>query len=402
MASEKARAVAEPRHYERTHPWLTFQVDLSHAGYRLWLLLGEATSKCEHIATTPLKPATSRELRKVYLIKGVQGTTAIEGNTLTEDEIRRRLDGKLILPPSKEYLGREVDNIIQACEQVWADIVGGQSQHLTAEEVCQHNAMALRGLELPEEVAPGEVRSHSVGVARYLGAPPQDCEYLLRRLCDWLNDPAFCRTDAEAIVWGVIRAVLGHLYLAWIHPFGDGNGRTARLLEFRILASAGVPSPVAHLLSNHYNQTRAEYYRRLERASRDRGHGVASFLEYAIQGFVDGLKEQLAWTQRQELEIAWRDYVYEAFGDKSTPAEQRRRALVLSLSAADRPVSPQEARRLSPEVAEAYASRISRTLLRDLDDLHEMGLIATDARGIRANRDVMFAFLPARRTHDQT
>ncbi len=38
--------------------------------------------------------------------------------------------------------------------------------------------------------------------------------------------------------------------MAWIHPFGDGNGRTARLLEFLILARCGmVPLPAAHLLS---------------------------------------------------------------------------------------------------------------------------------------------------------
>jgi hypothetical protein len=77
-------------------------------------------------------------------------------------------------------------------------------------------------------------------------------------------------------VYAILKAMVAHLYLAWTHPFGDGNGRTARLIEFHILLSAGVPSPAAHLFSNHYNQTRAEYYRQLDRASKSGGHPFLS------------------------------------------------------------------------------------------------------------------------------
>lgn len=65
----------------------------------------------------------------------------------------------------------------------------------------------------------------------------------------------------------ILKAIAAHLYLAWIHPF-DGNGRTARLMELRLLLAAGVTTPATHLLSNHYNLTRGEYYRQLDAASR--------------------------------------------------------------------------------------------------------------------------------------
>ncbi|WP_433223897.1 Fic family protein [Dactylosporangium sp. CS-047395] len=45
----------------------------------------------------------------------------------------------------------------------------------------------------------------------------------------------------------MIKAMLAHLYLAWIHPFGDGNGRTARLIESQLLLQAGVPVPAANV-----------------------------------------------------------------------------------------------------------------------------------------------------------
>ena len=96
-----------------------------------------------------------------------------------------------------------------------------------------------------------------------------------------------------------------HLYLAWIHPFGDGNGRTARLVEFLLLANCGVvPMPAAHLLSNHYNLTRDRYYRELARAS-ESGGDTLGFLTYAIEGFIDGIREVIGMVREQQVNIAW-------------------------------------------------------------------------------------------------
>jgi hypothetical protein len=72
------------RTFERTHPWISFRIDLRQARPQLWMLLGEASSKCEHIAGVPLRPATAEQLHLLYLAKGAAATTAIEGNSLTE------------------------------------------------------------------------------------------------------------------------------------------------------------------------------------------------------------------------------------------------------------------------------------------------------------------------------
>ena len=86
------------RTFERTHPWICFQIDLRKATPQLWMLLGEAASKCEHIAGVPLRPSVAQELHRLYLAKGALATTAIEGNTLTEKEVLQHLEGKLKLP----------------------------------------------------------------------------------------------------------------------------------------------------------------------------------------------------------------------------------------------------------------------------------------------------------------
>jgi hypothetical protein len=70
------------RQYARTHPWITFRVDLHTLAHKTWMLLGEAESKCEHVAGVPLRPATADRLNGIYLSKGIRGTplaTRVDG-----------------------------------------------------------------------------------------------------------------------------------------------------------------------------------------------------------------------------------------------------------------------------------------------------------------------------------
>ena len=93
--------------YKQTHPWLSFTLDTGRFSPKLWMMLGEAQSKCHHIAGVPLQPDTAKELHSLYLAKGALATTAIEGNTLSEEEVKKQIAGVLSLPPSREYLARE-------------------------------------------------------------------------------------------------------------------------------------------------------------------------------------------------------------------------------------------------------------------------------------------------------
>ena len=233
------------RTYERTHPWINFTADLSRAHPKLWIMLGECQSKCEHLSKAPLRPETAQALHKIYLAKGVQATTGIEGNTLTEEQVLQHIDGKLSLPPSTAYLQQEIDNILQACNETLKQVAGGNAPSLSVERIQYLNARVLNKLNLAEGVEPGALRTYSVVVGNvYRGAPAEDGAFLLDRLCTWLNGPDFLppvSMEPYGTVFALLRAIVAHLYLAWIHPFGDGNGRTARLVEFEILTAAGLP-----------------------------------------------------------------------------------------------------------------------------------------------------------------
>lgn len=358
------------------------------------MLLGEARSKIDHIAGVPLRAATSNELHVLSLAKGLHGTTAIEGNTLSEEQVREHLEGNLHLPPSQAYLQRELDNIITAFNMARQYVADGEAR-LTPDAVCVLNGLILSGLELAEGVVPGEIRMVSVGVGGYLGAPAEDCEFLLQRLCSWLGGDDFNGAGDWKLPLDILRAVLAHLYIAWIHPFGDGNGRTARLLEAVILMARGVPTPAAHLLSNHYNTTRTEYYRRLDEARRSVEHLVA-FLEYAVRGFVDQLGQQIAVIRTQQRHQAWQDHVEGVFKDRSGPTAHRQRLIALELGRTELPAKRADVPRLSPEIGLAYAGKTGKTIARDLNALGQLGLIMLTQKGYVARLDIVSAFLPER------
>lgn len=379
------------RTYEKTHPWISFSVDLRKATHKHWLLLGEASSKCMHVSGVPLLPAVAKELYKLYLVKGAMATTAIEGNTLSEKEISQHLEGKLRLPPSKAYLQQEVDNIIKACDEISDNLLSGKDAALSVEQIKHYNALVLKNLKLEEEVVPGEIRKHSVGVWTYRGAPAEDCEYLLKRLCEWMNE-FIPPSDDEKIVYGIFKAIICHMYLAWIHPFGDGNGRTARLIEFQVLLSCGVADLSAHLLSNHYNMTRTEYYKQLD-ASHKSGGDIFPFIKYALQGFVDGLAEQVELIRQQQVYVHWKDYIHEKFSNKDEKSEVRRRRLILDLSDSADAVPVAKVRHITPRIAEVYANLTDKTLNRDINALAKMGLLEKTKDGVRAKPETMYAFL---------
>jgi Fic family protein len=385
------------RAYLKSHPWLTFQFDSRILNYQAWILLGEAKSKCLHVIGAPLLPEVQKTLFHVSLVKGALATTAIEGNTLSEDEVDRRIKGNLELPPSKEYLGKEIDNVVKAYNIIGNRVLEKDFTKLEVESIKEFNKLVLEGLPMDKEVVPGEIRHYSVGVGSYRGAPAEDCEYLLEKYVHWLNDE-FTAPEGQELVFGILKAIMSHLYFVWIHPFADGNGRTARLIEFQILLSVGVPAASAHLMSNHYNITRSEYYRQLDISSKS-GGDILSFIKYALQGFVDGLKEQIDIIQNQQANVHWINFVHNSFADKDRIEDKRRRALILALSEKIEAVPLEDVRHVSPKIAELYSGLTNKTVQRDVEKLIKLDLIVKEKKGIRPRWELMRTYFTPVKVH---
>lgn len=381
--------------YAKTHPWINFskELNISSSYSLLWHLLGQVASKLNHLKQTPVAPHVHEELNKIYLIKGAMATTAIEGNTLTEEQVEAIINKKSTLPPSIEYQGQEIENVVDACN----DIIHHLNEYeLTPELIGRFNKQVLNGLELEEGVVPGEIRQYSVTVANYRGAPAEDCPHLMRILCDWLSSDIFTLPAIQTEL-NVIRAIIAHLYLVWIHPYGDGNGRTARLLELFLLLKAGFPIAAAHLLSNHYNNTRQEYYRNLAQLTRPSSSReyppLDAFLTYAAEGLRDGLQNQLDHILSYQIESTWRNMIHESLRT-STPSKtaRRRRELLLSMK-------PNEYISRIEDLSTAlyhqfYRNSTSRILTRDLNHLATLGLVEKTPKGYRPRLEIVQGMLP--------
>ena len=143
----------------------------------------------------------------------------------------------------------------------------------------------------PLRTMPGQFRTagHDVIVCPYKLSLGKDVVSLVVQLCDWLKKVFHYEDGKQNFIEQVLHAIVSHVYIAWIHPFDDGNGRTVRLIEFFLLLRAGLPNIASHILSNHYNNTREEYYRQLEQAGKEKN--LSRFIAYAVLGFRDGLDE---------------------------------------------------------------------------------------------------------------
>lgn len=386
------------RLYLTSHPWLRFELDLKKAPFTLWLLLGAAESKCKHLAGIPLRPEKQEELNRLSLEKGVHATTAIEGNTLSEDDVAKISNGMYTdIPKSQDYQRQEVQSMLEAYNAVLHKIKEGQGCGINFVTLKEDNATILKGKSLEDGIVAGEVRTRSVVVGQvYRGAPAEDCEYLLRTLFDWLVEDWGGLHKEHPFVEGILKAIIAHLYVVWIHPFEDGNGRGARLLEFRLLMNAGVPLNAAHLLTSYYNKTRSLYYDTLKATSRQRDGDPIAFVLYALQGFVDALDDQIRSILQEQLNVTWENYIHKTvFGGKMTAALRRRRDLLLEISAFKEPVPYNELRhRLSGGLLKLYQGKTARALTRDLNDLAKRQLLIHGAPGYAAAKDRMRAFLP--------
>lgn len=377
--------------WSEEHPFLTFEFHADTLPATTWALLGECSSKIDHVLGTPLRKDVADHFNSVFLARGAHATTAIEGNTLSEEQVKQRIERALQLPPSQEYLGREVDNIVAAYNYLVKQLTDGVPFRLCPDDLKSLNRLVLQGLDLEAGVIPGEYREGRVTVADYRSPSRAHVEELVQRGCDWLSHDVWTRPVASQFIIPILRAVLSHLYIAWIHPFGDGNGRTARLVEFDLLIRSGVPIACAHLLSDHYNRTRANYYRALSRARQDPAH----FVSYAVSGLRDSLAEQIGMIRSQQMDVTWENYVYSLFRkDEDSAPTKRQRAIALELGRSKAVIPIEKISSLTPKLAVLYFGKTPRTVYRDVVNLRHQQLVLVEPGGIRANLDLIKAFLP--------
>lgn len=210
-------------------------------------------------ARRPLPPAVVEKLREYFDIEWTHHSTAIEGNTLTLQETAVVLKHGITVggKPLKELL--EVVDHKKAIDLV--ETLAHARRPLTEEDVKEIHRLVLAGID---DAHAGRYRAVQVriGGSQYLPPPAGQVPRRMKQLFEWLEVAEVPdRFGFDANLHPVYAAAKAHLELAAIHPFVDGNGRTARLLQNLLLKRRGFPPAVIRL------EERLEYYQALEEAT---------------------------------------------------------------------------------------------------------------------------------------
>jgi Fic family protein len=229
------------------------------------------------------------KLHRENRVRSIYSSLAIEGNTLSLDEVTDVIEGKLVKGKQTEV--KEVKNAYEAYDRIMAFDPYSVSDFLEAHKLMTQG--------LVDEA--GKFRSGDVGVfdgdtVVHMGARPQFVPQLVTDLLDWAK---------SSDIHPVLKSAIVHCEIETIHPFADGNGRMGRLWQTLILAKwndvfAWIP------MESVVYEKRPQYYDALHNAQI---HGDAGeFIEFALSVILDTIiaqsKHQVEHKDKHQVELS--------------------------------------------------------------------------------------------------
>ena len=340
----------------------------------------------------PIPPGAQRRIDRLNILRAVVGTTGIEGTELTDDEVDRIMSAspdERVLPPSRHREEMEARNAERVTRYVAEALEKVPDLPLTEQLICTFHELITSGIDY-ENNEPGIYRSHLAHAGTYV--PPrhrEDIQRLMKTLIQWFN-------TGQPLYWpSPIRAIVAHFYVVSIHPFGDGNGRTARAVESFLLYQGGINARGFYSLANHYYRNRDRYIALLDSVRFSADRDLTPFVRFALDGLLVGLEEVHEQIIDEVRVIAFRDLAREVLDRQDKLGTKGGiRLLGLLYGLAREPVRLTDLRRGSHPLFQFYRGLSQKTLKRDLDFLFEQNLVALEDDNLRANVDVMDQYVP--------
>lgn len=226
--------------------------------------ISEAVGRLTAIA----EQASALRLRRINRVRTIQGSLAIEGNTLSEAQITAILEGQRVIAPPREV--QEVKNALAAYDRFDTWKPEAEKDLLEAHRILMSGLIDEAGL----------YRHGGVGVMAgqqmiHMAPPANRVPQLMGDLFDWLTV-----TDAHPLV----ASSIFHYEFEFIHPFADGNGRMGRLWQSLILARwnllfADIP------VESQVFQHQAEYYQAIQKSTQK--SDSAPFIAFMLRMILD-------------------------------------------------------------------------------------------------------------------
>lgn len=291
-------------------------------------------------------------MQNKVLVLEAHHTTHIEGAQLTLRESEQLWEGGELGDVNPDD-ARELLNYREAFELVSGYV--GRDEAMTEgliREIHKRLVKNVRG----DAATPGAYRKIQNYVVNsktkeVIYTPPAVYEMacMMQELVDWLND--------EENVHPVLMSGIAQFQLVHVHPFLDGNGRTARLLSTLCLYRKGYDFKKLFTISEYYDRNRLDYYKALQ-SVRENSMDMTRWLEYFCEGLA---------TQLREVKNLGEQAIKQSVFSSKIPLSDRQKVAV-NYMAIEGSVSMQKVMRLFPEITK-------RTLQRELKDLIEKGLV---------------------------
>ncbi len=234
------------------------------------------TADREAILRSPILPAIEDNLRKEALLSRTHSSTAIEGNPLSYEQVKVIVDkGKIVARPKDR---QEIENYVKALQ--FLDKIA-RHKEITPAVILNIQRLTSRKI-LPKKDS-GKYRDRMVYVVDKFGrtvfTPPLAASVpgLVAGLAAWLNGVPSHK------IHPVLVAGMAHYELVRIHPFIDGNGRTARALATLVLYQRGFDIKHFFALDDYYNHDREAYYAALQYVDPNT-RDLTQWLGYFVEG----------------------------------------------------------------------------------------------------------------------
>ena len=298
-------------------------------------------------------------MQKKALIYEAHYTTHIEGTHLSLEQAEKLLQGEKVLNVSQDDK-QELFNYRTAFEFVSSYLLEKKPIN---EGLIRHIHALLVSNVRGNAAMPGEYRKVQNYIVNsktneliYTPPPAYEVPIMMGELLKW--------TEKEKEIHPILIAGIAQFQFVHIHPFLDGNGRTARLLSTLILYKSGYDFKRLFTLSEYYDRKRVNYYNALQ-AVRENGLDTTEWLEYFCYGIVTQLKD-LQRSGKGLLKI-------DLLAIEKGFSENQKKALELALEGS---FTLNEFAQLCPSVSK-------RTLQRELSRLQEMNFIEAEGKTLR-------------------
>lgn len=245
----------------------------------------------EIIEQSHLVPKWEASLRRQAKLRNTHSSTAIEGNKLTLEQVEALADGKDIVATEKDK--KEVLNYLEALDKL---NLFSEKGKIKVQDLLNIHRIISKDV-LHDNKHSGVFRDRQVFVGRrvydgtgfkeeveYMPPKTEDVPRLVKEFIDWLNLEKTWETNP------VLLAGISHYEIARIHPFIDGNGRTARLFAALIFYLSGFDHRRLFALDDFYDRDRQAYYAALKTAQ-ENNNDITKWLEYFTTGVAYSVNE---------------------------------------------------------------------------------------------------------------